>query len=429
MKKLLAVALTLLAVTSFAQQPAFLAQLAAIRRELREATHAKDHAATQRLLLQMDRIVPGRSDTAYNLACAYALVGDKDQALRSLERFAAMGAVADAAADPDLASLTAEPRFGAVLSQIEENRRPVSRSRAFATLPDLALLAEDITHNPRTGDLFVTSILKKKVLRVHQGRVTDFADLSRDPGWPLMAVHADAARGVLWVTASAMPDFAASPQADYGKALLLKLDLRTGKILQRIAPPDSEQRSLGDMDIAPNGDVLVTDSRGAAVYLLPHGASTLRRLDRGEFVSPQTPAVSPDGRFAYIADYARGIARMDLRSNELIWLKHPDTVSLAGTDGLALAHDKRHTRLIAVQNGFNPARVVSLTLGIHGDQVEALDVLEANYPDLGDPTHAVRVGNELYFIANSGWTFLDAKGNVKPATTMTPAIIRKLQLP
>jgi dienelactone hydrolase len=52
--------------------------------------------------------------TSYNAACAWALVGDKERALRNLEKAYATGFISDrrmAANDPDLTSLRDDPRF------------------------------------------------------------------------------------------------------------------------------------------------------------------------------------------------------------------------------------------------------------------------------------------------------------------------------
>ncbi len=422
---------TLLSVSALAQQGTFRQEFVALRQDFRNATQQKDYGRIQQVLLKMNELIPGRPDTFYMLACAHALTGNKTVALNWLEKFAATGAVRELAKDPDLASLTSEPRFKAAQQRIEANRVPVTHSTATFTLKDPGLLVEDIAYDSRTRSFFATSILKKKIIRIDgAGRQSDFADFSRDPNWPIMAVHADSARNTLWATASAMPDFIAAPPAHFGKTLLLKLDLRSGKILQRVAPPDNEQRSFGDMDVAPNGSVVVTDSRGGAVYLLRPGATTLERLDHGEFMSPQTPAITPDSRYAYVADYARGIARIDLRSRTVTWLKHAETVAITGIDGLVLdSTNKKLPRLIAVQNGFTPVRISLMTLNGPGDSIEKLDILETGYPELGDPTHAVLAGDDLYFIANSGWSFLDDHGNLQPGQTMTPATIRKLHLP
>ena len=39
-------------------------------------------------------------------------------------------------------------------------------------------------------------------------------------------------------------------------------------------------------------------------------------------------------------------------------------------------------------------------------------IIERATPTLGDPTHGVVVGDDFYYIANSGWDALDDHGNL-----------------
>ena len=100
--------------------------------------------------------------------------------------------------------------------------------------------------------------------------------------------------------------------------------------------------------------------------------------------------------------------------------------ALTGIDGLNLVPGSNPAQLIAMQNGTTPPRIIRLTLNSGADAVTNLEVLEANYPALGDPTHGIFAGHDFYFIANSGWSVLDDHGNPKPGAKMTPATIRKL---
>ena len=44
------------------------------------------------------------------------------------------------------------------------------------------------------------------------------------------------------------------------------------------------------------------------------------------------------------------------------------------------------------------------------------EVMEANTPHLGSPTHGVVVGGDFYFIGNSGW-------DIEKGKPMTPAVL------
>src|SRR4030095_11533792 len=102
------------------------------------------------------------------------------------------------------------------------------------------------------------------------------------------------------------------------------------------------------------------------------------------------------------------------------WLKSEKPAALDGIDDLYAIGDK----LISIQNGTSPERIIEFRLNGKND-VAGWEVLEANWPDLGDPTHGVWVGNTFYFIANSGWDRVDRNGVM---TSGKPAEIRKLEL-
>jgi len=58
--------------------------------------------------------------------------------------------------------------------------------------------------------------------------------------------------------------------------------------------------------------------------------------------------------------------------------------------------------LIAIQNGTMPERITAFHL-VSPTRIEGFEVLEANWRGLGDPTHGIVIGDQFYFIANSGW--------------------------
>jgi sugar lactone lactonase YvrE len=121
-------------------------------------------------------------------------------------------------------------------------------------------------------------------------------------------------------------------------ALPCKYDLQTGKVLKRydLQRVDGQQHVLGDMTLSPAGDVYIGDASGA-VYMISHSKDELEILvPPGEMVGPQTPALTPDGKRLFVADYGRGIAIVDLASRAVSWLATPKNLGAAGIDGFIL---------------------------------------------------------------------------------------------
>jgi hypothetical protein len=110
---------------------------------------------------------------------------------------------------------------------------------------------------------------------------------------------------------------------------------------------------------------------------------------------------------------------MDLKARTVRWLQPAHDIVLSGIDGFYRYGDA----FLAVQNGVNPERVVLFSSGL-----KKQEILEANTPGLGEPTHGTLVGGAFYFIANTGWNAYDDDGKKKPDSAPVVSQIRKIVL-
>jgi sugar lactone lactonase YvrE len=342
------------------------------------------------------------------LARADVHVGDLPGAFRELEHFVRMGQFSELLeTSPEFAAIREHPKFAEILDGMKKNRRPVSLGSAAFELLDSGLLAEDIDYDPHTKRFFITSVRHKKVVWVDgAGAGSDFA--KAPDGWPMLAIKVDPAQGVLWATEVALQGFVFVPEPDWGRSALVCFDLKTGALLRRIEGPQGS--NLGDMTVAGNGDVIVSDGEGGGVYRLPVRGGQLERLDAGDFISPQTPALDPDGNHIFVPDYVRGIGVLEVATKRVRWLSGNGKYALNGIDGMY--YDRR--RLIAVQNGTSPERVVAFTIDSGRTGIVSETIIEQGTDTIGDPTHGVVIGQDFYYIANSGWDAIDEHGNAKP---------------
>jgi streptogramin lyase len=204
---------------------------------------------------------------------------------------------------------------------------------------------------------------------------------------------------------------------------LLSFDLLNARMRRRVElPRGSAKQVLGDLCVGPDGTVYATESLGGAVYRLRPGATALELLIApGTFRSPQQPALSADGRRLYLADYSRGIGVIDIESHEAGWLAKPYSLASGGIDGLV----RDGSRLIAIQNGTAPHRVLALDLTPAGDAIVDWHVLEQGSERLGEPNHGVCVGRDFVFIGDSGWDRVGDDGRLEtPAGTRAPVLMR-----
>jgi len=392
---------------AFADQPE--PQWIKLNRAAHEAVKDKNYAKLRAILDQLRPLTPGNVRVLYNVAAADAVLGNTRKALAELTELAASGVVSDLSADTDFTSLRQTPEYAAAVRQMDLNRQPVMHSTLVRQLERPDMLPEDIAYDAKKRSFLVSSVTGAQVVRIG-------GEAFAKARWSTLAIRVDAARRLLWAASAWLPHCGSCRAEDKDKTALVSFNLDTGAMTGEF--PSPVPGMFGDMTIAGNGDIFVSEGIHGAVFRFSHGR--YERLDTpGEFPSPQTPALSRDERTLYIPDYARGIAALDLKTHEVRWLQPGPGIVLNGIDGLYVYRDS----FLAVQNGTTPERIVRFSLDLQRQQI-----LETNYPELGEPTHGTLVGDEFYFLANTGWNEYGEDGKKKPASAPVVSSIRKIEL-
>jgi hypothetical protein len=306
------------------------------------------------------------------------------------------------------------PSFAAAMAA---NATVVLRSALVATIDVPAPVAEDIDVDSRSRTFYVSSVGARRIVAVDAaGRGRTFAEAP--DGWPVMALKIDAHGRRLWATEVALAGFDGVAPADGGGSAILEYDLDSGALRSRHL---ATGHSFGDMILAANGDPIVADGEGGGLFRLHAGA--LRRIDRGDFISPQTPARCGDDRHLWVPDYVRGIAAFDATTGAARWLATEDRYALAGVDGLYCAGPW----LIATQNGASLPRVVAFRLDATRTRIVEERILDRS--PTTDVTHGVVVGKRFVYLARAGWSDVDEKGRPTPGKTPSSPVIMGFTLP
>jgi len=396
-------------------------EFARLREEALAARVAGDKQARLEAVLKIRKLVNDAPDGVEASAEAYLQAGDTQKALAALNEFADLGQADEAMVSgrsQRFGALKNLPEYAAILKRFEENRTPVSRAEKVLDLPEADLIAEDVDYDPQSDAFLITSVREKKIVRVaRDGKVKDFA--ASPSRWPMMAIKVDAAHKRVWATEVAVDGFTSVPKSEWGRSAVLCFELGTGALRLRIEGP--AKSALGDMVLTPEGDPLVSDGQGGGVYRVK--GDQLLRIDDGDFISPQTPAMHPDGRHVFVPDYVRGIGVLDLETKQVAWLKQGKH-AMNGIDGLYFDHGW----LLATQNGDAPERVIRFKLDESLSSIESEEIIERETATLGDPTHGVILGDSFYYVANSGWTEVDDQGEVKAGGKLTPAKLMRFRM-
>jgi sugar lactone lactonase YvrE len=362
----------------------------------------------------------------YALASAYALTGDSSGAIAVLRRFARLGYWAELTADSDFVRLYDNRDFTDLSRRLERNRTPVVGSAVAFELPGRDLLVEGIAYDPREDRFYLGSVHRARILTVtRSGSVTPLAG-GGPIRWAPLGLRVDPKRRALWVATAALPQTAGYSPADSGRSAILRYDLTTGRLTGRHeVQPDGAPHLIGDLIVSRRGDVFATDSRAPVLWRIPAGGDSLQRfLESPLLLSAQGLALTPDERFLYVADYARGILRVDLRKRVVTLTEAADSILTLGIDGLYY----HAGGLLGIQNGVTPHRVTRFTLDKAGSRVIRSELLERAHPRYQEPTLGVLVADELYYVANSQWERFGEDGRVAQPDSLRPTVVLRLRL-
>ena len=352
---------------------------------------------------------PGRVDVGYDLACVEARSGQVDRAFAALGPVAGAGLDVDPAADTDLASLRGDSRWAPLLARFAASHAPVSPKGSTLDVPPGLGLVEDVVEDPRTGDLFVSSVRTGEVWRHASGSWKRWAHPA-PAGSGAFALGIDAGRRLLHVSVGAVPQSEGYRKSDEGRSALVTYRLADGAELARHAAPGEGRHLLGDLTVTPDGTILVSDAlAGTVLRQRPGGASLEALVPPHTFVSPQTPALAADGKTILVPDWTLGLLALPLAGGTPEPVRGPDDLVTGGIDGLVGVEGG----VLAVQNGIVVPRLVRLWLDPAGGRITRWTVL-AQGPELADPTHVVVGRGRALAIADSGWARFTGEGAVRP---------------
>ena len=384
------------------------------RARLVAAYQAEDYPAMVTAAEEALRARPGYPGAEFNLALAHALAGDPDRALAVLHALLRKRVDFAVAEMDEFAAVRELDGWDDYARAVRELREPVGEAGVAASLDDSGFVPEGIAIGA-DGTLFLGSIRKGAL-------IANGAALSNRQGhWSVfgMRFHDD---GSLWFASAAVPQLHDVGE-DLGKTGLFRLDAQTGAItraaiLQQFAP----QQVLGDLVIDGN-TIYTTDSLTGAVYRYDIARDEYAELlPRGTLNSPQGLTLAAGGKHLYVADYTGGLYRVRLDDGMLEKLRVAADVSDHGIDGLY----RYANRLIAIQNGIRPHRVVSFSLDDDGLTVSESRILAANLAEFDEPTLGAISGDDFYFVANSHWNRFDRDNRLPEG--LTGPIVMKLSL-
>jgi hypothetical protein len=193
--------------------------------------------------------------TQYNLACAYARTGRKEDALRLLRGLVAARVDYGMADDPDLEALRGEAEFTALLASLEQSLAPIANSTHEFTIEQLGLLPEGIAIDADTSRIFVGSMRSGDIFVLDvQGQLSKFTTVEHEGTLAAIGLYVDGDSDTLWAIGTSFnlnEDF--DPQAPV-RAGVFGFDLASGQLKKKLLAADPGD-GYNDGTLAATGDM------------------------------------------------------------------------------------------------------------------------------------------------------------------------------
>lgn len=389
----------------------------------REAYKAGDKPKFLEMMLAAHKLHPYHQGILFQLGIAAALNDKPEDAIGYLNKAIQIKADFNLN-DPDLKSLQERDDFRKLRSLQVELMNPIIHSDTAFIIKDKTLHLESVGAGESKSVFYFGSIHKRKILRRDEkGNVTDFTASGQDGLTSVFGVRADAAKKVLWACSSPIEEM--ENFDTLARSAVFKYDIKTKKLLKKFESNSKGGNIFGDLTLDPSGRAYISDTRTNTVFV---ANETTGKLDEyftsPEFWNLQGISFSDDGKYLFIADYIKGLFRLDTQSKTLVQVSSTLPSSLKAIDGLTFYKGS----LIAIQNSVFPMRVTQYKLNSSLDAIENVVIIDRAHPAFNEPTIGCRVNDEFYYVANSLWSGYTKEHTLKPESELQEVVILKADL-
>ena len=334
---------------------------------------------------------PSHPAFRYLLAQALAQNGDGRSALEQLRWLARRGYSYAASTHPAFHRLRSDAEFSQVVAKLEANAAiKIGRARSMLTLDRNDIRPEGVAFDAHSSRFLVSSVGDGSIYAVSSSG-------SAIAVWKETRTGREST-GVRIVPKSGNHAVFCSNSTSGTDSELIQFDIKTGRQTAHIALPRTNAGKSYCNDIALVGSgFAITDSESGMLWLTDGNLTKVRALPlRGLLLYPNGIAASIDGNVVYVADIL-GLSLIWVKTGRARRVEVVGDLSLAGIDGLYL----RNQRLIAIQNGISPERIIEIELGPDRGPRSARVVVQ-DRALLSDLTTAVVDKNGVYSLAATG---------------------------
>jgi len=366
-----------------------------------EAYAAQDYLGYSKVLERLREMRPNNSEYMYQLVIAYALTNNKPKAYELMLSMQQQGLAYDFSLADTTRNIRGTEVFDYVNDLMKMAGSPIGESELVFTLPESLKAPEAIAWDASRGVYLVGTSIDGSIVSVTpEGETKKLLEANSENGmWAVFDLLVDQPRNRLWVSSASIPGFSGFDPIDTGRSGLFEFNLETLELIHHYpVPVDGRPHILGKMVINKEGDIFIADRLYPFLFKKPANEQKIKAvMVLRNMISMRGIAMQPDGRIMYLADREMGIMVVDIEAGRTGALQLPANFNPGGIDGLYLWEN----RLVIIQNGIKPQRVMRLQLDASGTRVESVRPLAVAQPGFDHPSFGTIKGEDLIYFANS----------------------------
>jgi sugar lactone lactonase YvrE len=382
-----------------------------------EAYVAQDYLGYSKVLERLREMRPNNSEYMYQLVIAYALTNNKPKAYELMLSMQQQGLAYDFSLADTTRNIRGTEVFDYVNDLMKMAGTPIGESELVFTLPESIKAPEAIAWDASRGVYLVGTSIDGSIVSVTpEGETKKLLEANSENGmWAVFDLLVDQPRNRLWVSSASIPGFSGFDPIDAGRSGLFEFNLETLELMQHYpVPVDGRPHILGKMVINKEGDIFIADRLYPFLFKKPANEQKIKAvMALRNMISMRGIAMQPDGRIMYLADREMGIMVVDIEAGRAGALQLPANFNPGGIDGLYLWKN----RLVIIQNGIKPQRVMRLQLDASGTRVESVRPLAVAQPGFDHPSFGTIKGEDLIYFANS--QVVNGKVNSQPVSVFS----------
>jgi hypothetical protein len=398
----------------------------------REAFARGDAQAAYEINLQLHERRPLAGDYMYDIVRAAALQDRKSEAYEMMLSMQRQGLSYDFNQTDDTLSIRKTEVYTYINDLMVEAGKPAGEGLLAFTLPGRPADYQSIAWDSSRGKFLVGTEETGTLLAVAENGSSEvLLQAGKGSGlWSINGLAVDAGRNRLWISSAATARYKDFLPTDQNHGALFEFNLETLELVKEyFLPIDPLPHELGSLALTDDGHVYVIDRALPVVYQKrPDGDRLEAFVGSKELVSFSDITVAPDNSRLFVADRVKGVFVVDPVAEQATMLSGPDNLNLGGIEGIEYAAGK----LVVMQGGFQPQRLMRLELAANGSAVESVAPMAVALPQFDKPGVGAVLGNALYYFANSGAEnsengLLVLRTSLDAGKDIVPPDIRKFQ--